>query len=137
MSATLTALPRLLEIAGRAGGLDAVRGLSKAFGGKRAFIPKKAGDNHPLVVAAGRKAANAVMREYGGEQVQFPKGKRALTRLVVEAMADKSANAVGMALGVTYRQAQRLKKQGGVEAPPRKPKGDPRQIDIDDILKRA
>lgn len=135
----LAALPELLAIAGKVGGVEAVRALAKAYGGKRTWIPKKAGDHHPLVVAAGRKAANAIMRHYGGEQVQFPKGKAALTRLIIAEMADLSANKIAAALGVTYRQAQRLKKQGGNSgAPkPRKAAGDPRQLDIEDILKRA
>lgn len=136
MTDALASLPELLTIAAKAGGTEAVKGLARVFGGKRAWIPKKAGDNHPLVVAAGRKAANAIMKEYGGLQVQFPNGKRALTKLVVEEMAGKSANAVAKALGMTYRHAQRLKRQGGHAAPePRKRAVDKRQIDIEDFIK--
>ena len=137
MSDALIGLPRLLAIAGKVGGITAVRGLAKAFGGRRTSIPKKAGDNHPLVIAAGRKAADAIMREYGGEDVQFPKGKRALTRLVLLELTGKSTNQVAMALGVTYRQALRLKSGGVKDGTISRRAADTRQFDIEDYLKRT
>lgn len=132
----LDGLPELLALAGEAGGIEAARGLAKAFGGKRIWIPKKASDGHPLVVAAGRKAANVVMQRYGGEQVQFPNGKRALNKLVVEKMADQSTNMIAAALGLTYRQAHRLRKAlGPAGQKPRKRISDPRQLDIEDLIR--
>lgn len=136
----MAGLPQLLTVAAKKGGIDAVKGLVKAFGGRRMSIPKKAGDNHPLVVAGGRPAADAIMRIWGGIQVEFPKGKRALTRLVVEEMPGATSNEIAAALGVCYRQGQRVKTQGPrgpTKAQLRRAAADARQIDIEDFIKRA
>ncbi len=135
-------LPELLAVAFEAGGIAAVIGLSKAFGGKRVFIPKGARDDHPILIAAGDKGGRAVVQRFGGEQVQFPKGKRALTRLTVEAMKDAPANEIADALNVSYRHVGRLKAQQakhgamGTAAPKSRRVVDSRQIDMDDLLKR-
>lgn len=138
MSAAPKDLPELLAVAFEAGGIDAVVGLAKAFGGKRMHIPKTVRDGHPILVAAGDKAGRAVVQAFAGCLVQFPKGKKAITRLVVESMPDASTNALADALGVTYRHAGRLKKQApATVAAPKRPRNyDPRQLDIEEFAKR-
>jgi hypothetical protein len=135
-------LPDVLAVAYLAGGWPAVQGLARAFGGKRICIPKKAGDNHPLVVAAGRKAADAIMRRWGGEpggrRFQVPRATHSLRLLVIQAFPEDKLNQLVDRLGVTYRYAMKLRQEARLEkqAPAPRPsrRCDPRQIDFEDLL---
>ena len=134
-------LPEVLGVAFTAGGWPAVQGLVKAFGGKRMSIPKKATDGHPLIVAAGRQAGDAIMYRWGGNpKFQFPRATHSLKLLVVQAFGNLSANELADKMGCTYRHAQALRKEamgGKLRARSKGRLGiarDPRQIDIEDIL---
>jgi hypothetical protein len=107
-------LPELLKVALEAGGWDAVRGLSKKLGGRRITIPKNpVGEHHPLFIGGGRAAADAIVRRYGDETVEFPKGKKALDRIIVERLKDQPINIIAAALDCTYRHAARLVEGSG------------------------
>ncbi len=136
-------MPELLRVAADAGGIEAVRGLARALGGKRVYVPKTAGDNHPLVLFGGRPAAEAIMKAIGGEHVEFPKGEAAIRFTIAVAMVeqDKSDNEIAQGAGITYRHARRLRaliKLGGTvrSGKRRGRKIDPRQIDIEELLTR-
>ena len=135
-------LPDLLSVAFKTGGWTAVKGLVAAFGGKRIRIPKtKVGDCHPLVVAGGRAAADAIVEQFGNQHAfHFPRGGHSLKLMLVRDADDLSYNKLADLLGCTYSHAIALRKEAkrGKQAPPRKSRraSDPRQIDIEDILVR-
>ena len=58
----------LQEILGPGG----LRRLSRASGGRRAYIPRKPRDSHWLVLAVGREAADKLAWRYGGDRIEVP-----------------------------------------------------------------
>jgi hypothetical protein len=146
MTAPLPRLPKLLAIALKAGGLDAVLKLARAFGGKQMTLPTRCGDNHPLVVAVGRKVADAICGQAGGiGKFDFPRGTRSLQRLALDELLDRdppaTLNEIAEALGKSHRQAANLKRareHGGTKpaAAPQRRIVDPRQIDMDGTWNR-
>lgn len=142
-------LPHILYAAAEAGGPEAVLKLAKAIGGRRFYIPSQPPPrNHPLVLAAGQKVADAVVKVAGGRLVDFPKGAHAVhTMMAAKIIADGGTNEdIRAATGITYRTAARLRaqlKQGldwgrlkGLKVE-RSGRGDPRQIDIDEWLAQS
>jgi hypothetical protein len=141
-------LPELLAVAFRAGGWDAVQGLVDRFGGRRIRIPKgKVGDHHPLAVAAGRAAADAIVESFGNSaNVEVPKADHSLRLILINDLRQKnpdiSYNELAGILGCTYRHAANLLKEaksGTVK--PRRRAGrpstprDPYTIDIEEYLR--
>lgn len=103
-------MSRVLLIARRVGGNIAVDALVKVFGGQRIYIPKKADDDHLLVVTAGRKVADAIMYELHSQHLEFPTERCIKHRIVVDIFAQGgSSNAAAAAAGISYRQARRIK----------------------------
>jgi hypothetical protein len=146
VTAPLPRLPKLLAVALKAGGLDVVMKLSKQFGGQQLKLPPRCGDSHPLVVAAGRKVADAICAEAGGiGKFDFPKGAASLQRLALDELLTReppaTLNEIAASLGITHRRAAQLKDQleaGQAPAAPRsRRKVDPRQIDIEDMLHKG
>jgi hypothetical protein len=144
MTIQLPPLPELLRVACEAGGMEAVQALSDAFGGKQMTLPRRCGDDHPLVQVAGREVADAICVRFGGSgQIEFPRGVKALRMwLAADALINQGAtlNRLVSLLHVSHREARRLKKkiaQGGAAvtdaSSPRARKRDPRQIDIEDF----
>lgn len=140
-------LPEALRLAAEAGGIEAAVGLARALGGKTVHIPLRAGAAHPLVVAGGRKAADAIMRQFGGEKMQFPKGGNLVRHaLAAEVLSseDGSLNKAVEVSGLHVRTVMRLKlqlKNGAAIMPAGKPRAaraaDPRQMDIEDMLRTS
>lgn len=139
----------MLQCALDAGGMEAALGLARAFGGQDIYIPKlpeRHGDNHPLVVACGRKAAEAIMRQFGGKPFEVPT-MRSLRRPLALAMLAQGLphNQIAKATGLSSRDVRRMSEYlkmgiapGNMPAVRRiraKPV-DPRQIDIEHFLKR-
>jgi len=127
-------LPPVLRVAFKAGGWEAVKGLVKALGGKRIRIPKSAGDAHPLVVACGRQAADAIMYRWGGNQsFEIPRGGHSLKLMLVADPEAGSTNELVEKLGCTNRHVRFLRKEArlGKKKPARAPKPqDRRQLDL-------
>jgi hypothetical protein len=137
-------LPDFFAVLFKVGGWAAVEGFANAFGGKRIRIPRtKVGDHHPIVVAAGRAAADALIEAYGAtSNLQIPRAGHSLKLLVVKDNISMSANELAERLGCTYRHASNLRKEAlaGTARKRRaagRPKAalDPRQIDLEDFLK--
>ena len=134
-------LPLLLRHIHDTGGIDAVLALTKAFGGKRVFIPSRpVGVHHPLAIA-GEKVAQMLVDEFGGEHVEFTAG-RAYVRLLIarKVIAEKgSNNEIADAAGVSWRRAKQLRRmirKGKTTPTQGRPRiRDDRQIDIEDLLK--
>ncbi len=53
-------------------GVEAFVDLLKHFGGKRMYVPKNPFSNHPMTLAAGWTAAQALSSALGGEYVDLP-----------------------------------------------------------------
>jgi hypothetical protein len=127
-------LPPVLVVTFKAGGWKAVKGLTAAMGGKRIRIPKTAGDDHPLVAAAGRAAADAIMYRWGGEgSFEIPRGGHSLKLLLVAEPEAGSTNELAQRLGCTNRHVRLLRKEArlGKKKPARAPKPvDRRQLDL-------
>ncbi len=104
-------LPHLLRVIVKAAGVDAAAAMVAAFGGQQIYIPAKASDNHPLVRVGGRMAADALIKERGGEHLVFPKRGLDPRRLKVFSMlkAGASVNQVVRASHLSQRQVNRLK----------------------------
>lgn len=137
-------LPYLLSVAAEAAGIDAAVQAARALGGKRIYIPQKASPNDPLTLAIGIEAAEAICRAMGGEHVEFPKGGAHVHYLIARDLVAKGASANKMVevLKITYRHARRLRRMvrqvntGDLVVAMRRPR-DPRQIDIEDILRKT
>ena len=57
-------------------GPQALRALSKARGGRRAYIPKRPRDLHWLTLAVGREAADRLAWRYGACRIEVPRLSR-------------------------------------------------------------
>jgi hypothetical protein len=137
------ALPEAFAVVFSAGGWNALREFAKVFGGKRIRIPRyKVGDHHPLVVAVGRFAADALVEKFGGDsRFHVPRGGHSLKLLAVQHILHLSDNEIAGRLGCTYRHAHNLAKEARSGQPKWKrragrPKAanDTRQIDIEEFL---
>lgn len=97
----------LLELLGPEG----LRALSKARGGRRAYIPKQPRDLHWLTLAVGREAADRLAWRYGGCRIEIQRGPAAsdreqrMRRLRAQgwSVADVAADA-----GLSERQVRRI-----------------------------
>lgn len=142
MTIQLPPLPKLLRVACKVGGMEAVQALSEVFGGKQIKIPKRCGDDHPLVQAGGRAVADAICAAFAPDQVEFPRGGKTLRMWIAATMLDEGAtmNELVAALRISHREARRLKKKiekggGTITAPaPKSRPRDPRQMDIEDLV---
>lgn len=144
-------LPEMLRVAKDAGGLEAALGLTRELGGQLVYIPHlkdRVRDDHPLVMAAGRAAADAIMGAFGRSHHRIPTGARLRRYLAFELLQDEniSTNYVVKQTGLDFREVQRLRarlKQGftPAEALELASRARPRvtesaQIDMEDWLKR-
>lgn len=68
------ALPESLRELARVLGDSAAMRLIGLHGGARVSVPKVARDDHPLRMAMGPAAFDLLVREYGGETIDLPKG---------------------------------------------------------------
>lgn len=140
-------LPKLLAVACKAGGFDAVQRLAEALGGKLVYIPslKACTDNHILVQAGGRAAADALCAAYGPSNVEFPRATKTLKLYLAAALfaEGKSNNQVADTLGCSWREARRLKKRLRGKDPVARalaqvtnpPKKEELQLDLEDYLR--
>jgi hypothetical protein len=138
------ALPQVYTVLFEAGGWAAVEGFAAVYAGRYIRVPRvKLGDHHPIVQAAGRAAADALVERYGGDPAfEVPMGGHSLRLLIVRDNLDLPVNKLAGLLGCTYRHAWNLRKEamagksrdqrrrGRPPAPP-----DPRQTHIEDFLK--
>jgi hypothetical protein len=79
--ATVKALPAALRELARVLGDSAAMRLIGLHGGARVSVPKVATPDHPLRMALGPDAFGQLVREYGGETVDLPKGDAYLREL--------------------------------------------------------
>ncbi len=140
-------LPLMHRIALDAGGMDAALGLARALGGQKVYIPLKLGNNqlHALISAAGRKAADAITREFGGDWHVVPTMHALRRPLAIALLAEDklSANEISKLTGLHYTHVKRLRSHLrfgliGADIPlPRMKRraADPRQMDLEDIIK--
>jgi hypothetical protein len=136
---------RVLVLVGNAGGIEAAKALVKHFGARRLYIPNLMPDNHEIVLAIGRRAADVLRDEYGGQLIVVPKGRDLRLDIAADAIASAPSArraAIARALGVSYWHAKRILKQLRSDLPrddsfaalPRGRRKDPRQIDLEDLL---
>lgn len=141
----------MLVLVANAGGIEAARGLVKHFRGKLLYVPGHntvVPDNHELILAIGRPATVALQDAYGGTYVSVPVGRDLRLDMAADAASaaaaagDSERYAIARALDVSYATAKRFLKKlksgaraGADTAAPPPRKGDPRQIDIEDLLR--
>lgn len=53
-------------------GPEAARLLLAHFAGRRIYVPKSAGDSHPIAAVLGPEIAAQLYRRFGGEELYFP-----------------------------------------------------------------
>jgi hypothetical protein len=133
----------VLVLVANAGGIEAAKSLVKHFGGRRLFVPKlPMRDNHEIVIALGRRAANVLQAEYGGEHIVAPMGRDLRLDLAAEAVENATGGkraAIAKALGVGYWGAKKILKRLREELPrdpaaPAPRKRDVRQMDLEDFV---
>jgi len=111
----LDALPGVLAEVAEVAGLKAALELAAARGGNRAYIPSCCGDDHWLVRAVGRAAADAICAHFAvpsGIEIDIPRGPtgrqaqyyRDLARLIGEG---RSSSEITQALGISRRTVTR------------------------------
>jgi hypothetical protein len=109
-----------------AAGERAALALARARGGRRAFIPVRARDDHWIVQALGRPAAEAVMRHFrggsAGAELDIPLGpvgtykqqRAERARAMDQALkAGLSANEAAAQVGVTRRSVYKARERLG------------------------
>jgi len=106
-----TRLPYLLRVICKAAGEEAAFALVREFGGQWIYIPKKAPDDHRLVLAGGRIAAEAIMKESGGSYIAFPKAGMRRLKVLSMLRGGTSNNAVAKATQLSHRQVRRLRAE--------------------------
>lgn len=135
---------RVLVLVANAAGVGAARNLVKHFARRRLYVPReRMPDNHEIVVAIGRRAADALRDEFGGEHIIVPVGRDLKLDVAAEAVENATGSkreAIARALGVSYSTGRRLLKKlrAGLHEqssmPPKRRRGDARQIEIEDYL---
>ncbi|MGH6887965.1 MAG: hypothetical protein ACREHF_02010 [Rhizomicrobium sp.] len=135
---------RVLVLVANAGGIEAAKKLVRHFGGRRIYVPSRPmADNHELVVAIGRRAAEVLQDEYGAESIVVPVGRDLRLDIAADAIGQASGgkrHAIVKALGVSYSSAKRILRRLRSElprdpaAPPIPRRKDARQIDLEDLL---
>lgn len=103
--------PSLVEIANVAG-LAAATALARAKGGRRVYIPAKAGEGHWLVSLIGGDAARKLGRYCGGDYVVIPAtltGEAQRRRDAIDRLTDEGASVSDIAaiVGVDRTTVQR------------------------------
>jgi len=109
------ALPGVLAEVAEVAGLKAALELAAARGGNRAYIPAGCGDDHWLVRAVGREAADAICAHFAvpsGIEIEIPRGPtgrqaqlyRDLARMIGES---RSSSEITRALGISRRTVTR------------------------------
>jgi hypothetical protein len=135
----------MMRLVHRVGGIEAVVKMAQVFGGKNVYFPKTASDGHPLVVAMGRTAAEAVMKVFGGHSYDVPQGISPRIAAAVDVLQKKGTlNQAATAAGMTRRSMSRVRaklEKGEAPSwlPAKKPfvkRADDRQIDMDEILSK-
>jgi hypothetical protein len=106
----------LAEIA-EVAGLEAALAIAGECGGTQVYIPRRAADDHWLVEACGRTAADAICRHYagtGGMRLRVPLGPTG-SIAQIRARADRmiregrSTTEVARAVGYTTRGVEKRK----------------------------
>lgn len=80
-----------IDEAARLIGPEAYRKLLAALGGRRIFVPAKAGQDHFLTQAIGQEAADKLCGRFSGDSLDLPSGarRRALIRQALAAGVSK------------------------------------------------
>lgn len=89
-------------------GVDAATGLSRVLGGRRIYIPRVAGPNHPLAQGAGDAAAAVICGMLSGRFLDVPltAGKRA--RILELSRAGRRRADVASIVGCTERHVYQV-----------------------------
>lgn len=119
-------LPAILAEIAEIAGLEAALAIADRRGGARVLIPRHAPDDHWLVEAVGREAADAICHHFavdgadgkplGTYEVYLPLGphgalKRARRRLVSELENGASVRQAARKAGLTERTGWRIKRR--------------------------
>ncbi|NBB17025.1 helix-turn-helix domain-containing protein [Caulobacter sp. SLTY] len=85
--------------------------LSRDFGGRRIYIPRALGEDHPLVVSIGLDAARLLVEALAGEELEPPLtgGKR--LRILEALDRGEKPEQIARALGVSRSWIFKLKKR--------------------------
>jgi DNA-binding transcriptional regulator LsrR (DeoR family) len=86
-------------------GEEAARRLAEAFGGRRLYIPKAPGEQHPITVAIGAAAAKVLAAEFGGSApIDVPMLSTRRARIVELDGLGWSRAKIAREVGVTERR---------------------------------
>ena len=109
-------LPHLLAELAEVVGSARVLAFAREFGGRRLSVPKRAADDHRIVIALGRAGADRLTAMYGGETIDVPQGPAGTIAEARRRMAqalDDGASIDGAAgrSGLHRRTAQRMRRR--------------------------
>lgn len=100
-------------------GMDAALALADHFGGRRLYVPKRAGEHHPIAVALGREHADALTAWAGGEAIDVPKqAARRAKVLALRARGTLTAGQIATETGYSERHVYRLGREADAAAQP-------------------
>jgi len=122
-------------------GMDVALALVAEFPGARLWIPTVWRLNHELTARLGEKAARSLIDNFGSSLLEVPRSvltpagrQRVIRQLAADDMPRRE---IARQLGITQHQVEVLLRGDDISpsSPGRRRKVDPRQIDIDDLLK--
>ena len=70
--------PKEIKTIARLVGLEAAMAISKTYGGRRLYIPRKSRPNHQLIPLIGIEKLEALCHHYDGERLKIPRCDMAL-----------------------------------------------------------
>lgn len=106
-------IPESMRDVADAIGEEATVGLLFAYAGGRLYVPNAENlfESHPLVLAVGPEAAEALARRIGGQYLDVPRGHRNEARnreIMRRWRAGRAPEQIALDYGISWRQVYRI-----------------------------
>lgn len=99
-------------------GASAAQRLLGVFGGRRLYVPRTAGDAHPITVAIGREQADRLCDFWHGTILYFPIGASKRQQILDLARAGRAPTAIAAELMCSDRHVYAVLAEARQEAQP-------------------
>lgn len=102
-------MTRIIDEIKNSAGFPAAMEITRAWGGKRIYIPKRVSETHPLSMRIGYHEAMAVSKLYGGRTIHIPDERNIMLKLRNKAiLSDIDAGASFSKTAIRYGISERM-----------------------------